>query len=241
MLSRIRPVAVLAALLIAGLATSTSAFAQINSYGSGLYSSETLSTPPDQRHGGYWDSTSQNQHRQDRPRPDPADALGRAGHQPVRGSPMNRARPLLAILAAGLLAACTVAPGQPVIGTWSGDPPGPDPSTPETVTLTLYGLPTATSGEYEIATLTHDEDIGAPLSRQNVWSGRWTRALGTDNNQPRQIIYLHDALASDINQYAIGPGNTLQPTSAYLHRDLTRQETALFTLKPLTGTLQLPE
>ncbi len=152
----------------------------------------------------------------------------------------RRALPTL-VLAAAMLSACAVAPGQPLIGTWQGEPPGPEPSVPQTVTLTLYGLPTATSGEYEVATLTRSDSIGNPFARQNVWSGRWTRSTGTDNGQPRQILFLHDALASDINQYAVGPDNTLQPTSAYLHRDLTRQEIALFTLRPLSGALPLPD
>ena len=153
---------------------------------------------------------------------------------------MMRAGPV-ALLLTGLLCSCAVAPGQPVIGTWEGDPPGPEPSVPQTVTLTLYGTPAAASGQYEIATLTRSESIGNPFTRQNVWSGRWTRAVGTDNGQPRQILFLHDALASDIDQYAVGPGNTLQPTSAYLHRDLTRQEIALFTLRPLSGAQPLPD
>ena len=52
-------------ILLTGVSTSTPGLAQINSYGSGLYSSETLSTPPDRRHGGYWESTSQHQRRPD--------------------------------------------------------------------------------------------------------------------------------------------------------------------------------
>lgn len=141
-------------------------------------------------------------------------------------------------LACGLTA-CTVRPPADLIGTWNGDPPGADPSTPESVTLSLYGQPTAATGRYEIAILIRAEGAD-PLTRQNVWSGRWSRSIARDNGRDRQVIVLHDVLADAINQYAVGPGNTLQPTSAYLHRDLTAHEIALFTLQPSPGSRALP-
>ena len=155
---------------------------------------------------------------------------------------MSRAYRLAALLAVCFLSACAVAPGQPMIGTWQGEPPGPNVAVPEIVTLTLYGNPNATSGIYQISTTIRGTNfIGAAGPRLTVWSGRWTRAVELDNGQNRNIVYLHDALSSNINQWAIGPGNTLQPTNAYLHRNLTPQEIALYTLRPLSGTATLPD
>ena len=138
------------------------------------------------------------------------------------------------------LAACTVRPPPDLIGTWNGDPPGADPSTPQSVTLSLFGQAQATSGHYEIAMLIRAEGA-EPITRQNVWAGRWTRSVVPDNGVDRQVIVLHDVLADAIDRYAVGPGNVLQPTSAYLHRDLTAREVALFTLKPLPGAQPMPQ
>ena len=149
-------------------------------------------------------------------------------------------RSLAALALAGcMLAACTQARPPDLIGTWHGDPPGADPSTPQSVTLSLYGNPDATAGHYALAILTRAEGAD-PLTRQNTWTGKWSRSVVPDNGGERQVIFLHDALADAINQYAIGAGNRLEPTSAYLHRDLTAREIALFTLQPLPGTLPLP-
>lgn len=151
----------------------------------------------------------------------------------------NAAALALAIALCGL-AGCTLRPPPDLIGTWNGDPPGPDPSTPESVTLSLYGQPAAAVGHYEISLLIRAEGAD-PLTRQNVWSGRWSRSTALDNGHARQVIVLHDVLADAINQYAVGPGNTLQPTSAYLHRQLSAREIALFTLQPLPGSRALPQ
>ncbi len=137
-----------------------------------------------------------------------------------------------------LLAACAQVRGPgntPEIGTWEGEPPGPDEAVPEIVTLTLYGLPHASSGTYKISTTVRANELGGG-NGLTTWSGTWTRFVGQDNGQPRSLIHLYNALSSDINQYAIGPNLVLEPTSEDLHRSLTRQEIALYSLKPLTGS-----
>ena len=82
---------VLLAALAGGLAMSRPAAAQINSYGSGLQSSETLSTPPERRQGGYWNSTSANRST---PRRGGAQASGTArsdAGQAAASPPVSRA------------------------------------------------------------------------------------------------------------------------------------------------------
>ncbi len=173
---------------------------------------------------------------QDRDRTSTSAAGERPGSAEVTGS-IGKA----ALFAAMLLSACANVPKGPVIGTWEGEPPGPDVSVSEIVTLTLWGTPDASSGRYQVSTTVRADFLGGGNPGLTTWSGTWTRQTGQDNGQPRSIIYLHDALSSEINQYAIGPDNTLQPTSAYLSRSLTPQEIALYTLRPLSGTTTLAE
>ena len=139
------------------------------------------------------------------------------------------------------LASCAVPPPPqpqgPVLGYWHGEPPGPDSYVPETVDLTLFGSRGGTTGTYLIATDVRALTIGGGEgSGLSTWSGTWTRQPEDYAGQRQSVITLHHALARDINQYAIASDGSLQPTSAYVGRPLTRQEIALFTLQPVRGT-----
>ncbi len=130
------------------------------------------------------------------------------------------------------LTSCAAAPTGPVLGSWQGEPPGPWPSTPEIVSLTLYGTPGATSGRYAISTQIQGTLFGLDTSLSS-WSGTWTREAKDYHGQKQSIIYLHDALSSEINQYALASNGWLEPTSAYVGRRLTQGEIALYSLRPL--------
>ena len=142
-----------------------------------------------------------------------------------------RSNGFLVLLTAALLAGCVAAPAGPVFGDWQGSPPGPDSSTPETVHLVLDGSPDARSGRYHLSTTVRSTFIGAGGGGTTDWSGIWTRQQETAHGQTRTIITLHDALASDIDQYLLAPDGTLQPVSNT--RPFSKQDVALYTLYPL--------
>ena len=146
---------------------------------------------------------------------------------------MNRFARLVLL---GSLASCATVPKGPVIGTWHGEPPGPWAAVPQIVDLTLYGLPGAVSGQYAISTIVRDGGgLSGPRSGLRSWSGEWSREQKDYDGQPQSVIFLHDALSSDINQYAIASNGALEPTSAYVGRPLTAREIQLYSLYPLRG------
>ncbi len=128
-------------------------------------------------------------------------------------------------------------PAGPVLGYWHGEPPGPDVAVPETVDLTLYGSRNSTTGRYEIATNIRGTTFGGGFGGGlTTWSGTWTRQAEDYAGQKQSVIYLHDAPSRDINQYAIAVNGSLEPTSAYVGRPLTKEEIALYRLDPIRGT-----
>ena len=144
-------------------------------------------------------------------------------------SQARRFRPALLGL---LIAGCVAQPQPPIFGVWEGSAPGPTIDPSNLIDLVLEGGPTASAGRYRIATTRRGDlqfGIGTGTRR---WSGSWTSEPASIDGAPVRVILLHNALAGDIDRYALASNGVLVPVKPN-NQPYSRQQEKLYGLRPV--------